>query len=191
MILNKKYSKEDYLVLKEKIIEHMKETKEYGEFFPPSVAPVYYNETQGNLYMPISKEDALNRGWQWEENLPGTFGKETISGADIPDSINDISDDYLKQIFSCTTCSKNYNLTTNELLFYRKEIIPLPRRCPNCRYKSRIDLRPVRKLWHRSCMCDKSNHDHTDVCLNEFETSYSPDRTEIIYCEQCYQAEIL
>lgn len=27
-------------------------------------------------------------------------------------------------------------------------------------------------------------------CQNEFETSYSPDRPEIIYCEKCYQQEI-
>ena len=43
MILNKKYSKEEYHKLKEKIIEHMKKTGEYGEFFPPSIAPVCYN----------------------------------------------------------------------------------------------------------------------------------------------------
>ena len=191
MILNKKYSKDEYLLLKEKIIEHMKSTGEYGEFFPPSIAPVYYNETQGNLYMSMSKEDAISRGWNWEEGLPGTFGKETITASDIPDNIIDISDDYLKEIFSCTSCTKNYNLTTDELLFYRKEIIPLPRKCPNCRYKSRIDLRPVRKLWYRSCMCDISNHGHEGKCANEFETSYAPDRPEKVFCESCYQKEVL
>jgi len=28
-------------------------------------------------------------------------------------------------------------------------------------------------------------------CPNEFETSYSPERPEIIYCEQCYNAEVV
>ncbi len=27
-------------------------------------------------------------------------------------------------------------------------------------------------------------------CPNEFETSYAPDRPEIVYCEQCYQSEV-
>ncbi len=27
-------------------------------------------------------------------------------------------------------------------------------------------------------------------CPNEFETSYAPDRPEIIYCEKCYQQEV-
>jgi len=39
-------------------------------------------------------------------------------------------------------------------------------------------------------MCDKSTHDHKEKCPNEFETSYSPTREEIIYCERCYQKEV-
>jgi len=192
MIFNKKYSKEEYFVLKEQIINHMKQTKEYGEFFPPSIAPVYYNETQGNLYMPMSKEEVLARGWKWEDNTPGTFGKETISSADIIDVIEDIPDTYLNEILSCISCSKNYNLAKDELIFYRKENIPLPRSCPNCRYKRRFDLRPQRKLWHRACMCDQRGHLHGEIhCQNEFETSYAPNRPEKVYCEACYQAEVL
>jgi len=190
MILNKKYSKADYLVLKEKIIEHMKKTGEYGEFFPPSMAPVYYNETQGNLYMPMTKEEVLAKGWHWEENIPGTFGKETILSEAIPDKIEDVPDAFLNEIFICIDCSKNYNITQNELLFLRKEKIPFPRKCPNCRYKRRFDLRPQRKLWHRTCMCDKTTHTHQGKCVVELETSYAPERPEIVYCEKCYQQEI-
>lgn len=190
MIFNKKYAKSEYEALKEKIIEHMKKGGEYGEFFPPSIAPVYYNETQGILYEPMTKEEVKELGWQWEDNIPGTKGKETIESGDIPDKIEDILDSYLKEIFACNNCSKNYNITENELLFYRKEIIPFPRKCPNCRYKRRFDLRPLRKLWHSRCNCDKSSHGHDKVCSNEFETSYSPDRKEKIYCEKCYQQEV-
>ncbi len=190
MILNKKYNKEDYIVLKEKIIEHMKSTNEYGEFFPPEIAPVYYNETQGNVYMPLSKEEVLGKGWHWEETTTGTFGKETIHSNDIPDKIQDILDTYLKEIFSCTGCSKNYNITQNELLFYRKENIPLPRKCPNCRYKRRFDLRPSRELWHRVCMCDQTHTNHGGKCGIEFKTSYAPERLEKVYCEKCYQQEV-
>ena len=124
----------------------------------------------------------MAKGWQWEDNVPGTLGKETISLASIPDKIQDVSDSYLKEIFACVVCSKNYNITQNELLFYRKENIPLPRKCPNCRYKRRFDLRPPRKLWHRKCM--------KEGCLNEFETTYAPGRPEKVYCESCYNKEV-
>ncbi len=178
MIFNKKYSKEDYLVLKERIIERMKSTGEYGEFFPPEMAPVYYNETQGNLYLPMTKEEVLAKGWQWEDNLPGTFGKETVSTANMPDKITDVADSYLKEVFACMSCSKNYNISQNELLFYRKENIPLPRKCPNCRYKRRFDLHPKRQLWDGSCM--------KEGCKNEFKTCYQPSSGVKVYCDKCY-----
>ncbi len=191
MIFNKKYSKEDYLNLKEKIIEHMKSTGEFGEFFPPSIAPVYYNETQGNMYMPLSKDEVLAKGWHWEDNTPGTFGKETISVNDIPDRIGDVDDTIIKEIFACSACNKNYNISQNELLFYKKENLPLPRKCPNCRYQRRFDMRPARRLWHRVCMCDRSHAHHAGgACAVEFETCYAPERPEQVYCEQCYQQEV-
>ncbi|MEI6280432.1 MAG: hypothetical protein WCP17_00315 [bacterium] len=192
MIFNKKYLKADYQILKDKIIEHMKKTGEYGEFFPPEIAPVYYNETQGNLYEPMTKEEVLAKGWKWEDHTPGTFGKETIQSIFIPDRIEDVQDSYLREVFACTECSKNYNVVPNELLFYRKEKIPFPRKCPNCRYKRRFDLRPPRKLWHKKCMCDKQEHtNHLGfICKNEFETSYAPERPEKVYCESCYNKEV-
>jgi hypothetical protein len=30
-----------------------------------------------------------------------------------------------------------------------------------------------------------------EPCPNEFETSYAPERQEIVYCENCYNAEIV
>jgi hypothetical protein len=40
-------------------------------------------------------------------------------------------------------------------------------------------------------MCDKKNHFHgKEKCKVEFETSYAPERPEIIYCEKCYQREV-
>ena len=183
MIFNKKYSKEEYFELKSKIIEYMKKTGEYGEFFPPSISPVCYNETQGQHYMPLSKDEVLARGWQWEDKVPGIFGKETIKPEKIPDDIKDINDEFTKEILVCTSCTKNYNITTDELTFYRREEIPIPKECPECRYSKRFNLRLPRKLWHRSCM--------KEGCTNEFETSYAPDRSEIVYCERCYQQSVV
>jgi hypothetical protein len=46
-------------------------------------------------------------------------------------------------------------------------------------------------------MCDgkvyenTAKHDHENRCPNEFETSYAPDRKEIVYCEACYLKEVI
>ena len=70
--------------------------------------------------------------------------------------------------------------------------IPIPRLHPNIRYKNRFALRNPMKLWNRKCMCDKFNHPNHigSACEVEFETSYAPERLEIVYCEKCYQQEV-
>ncbi|MEK7555002.1 MAG: hypothetical protein AAB518_03410 [Patescibacteria group bacterium] len=193
MILNKKYSPEEFKAIKEKIISHMKSAGEYGEFFPITLSPFGYNESHNWLFKEkLTKEEVVTRGWKWEDNTPGTFGKETLLPEQIPDDIAQISDDMLKQVLKCETCSRNYNIVQPELEFYRREKIPIPRHCYACRDLARIALRAPRKLWHRSCVCRQSSHFHgNEKCLNEFETPYSSDRPEKIYCEQCYQAEVV
>lgn len=52
-ILNKKYSEEEYKTLKAKLIEHMKKTGEWGEFFPSTLSPFKYEETVANAYFPL------------------------------------------------------------------------------------------------------------------------------------------
>ena len=58
-IFNKQYSKEDYENQVAKIISHMIETKEWGEFFHPSLSPFGYNETVAMEYYPLEKTDPL------------------------------------------------------------------------------------------------------------------------------------
>ena len=53
-----------------------------------------------------------------------------------------------------------------------------------------MSVRPHRALWHRQCMCTQNEHDHEGRCPIEFETAYSPDGKELIYCEDCYNKEI-
>jgi len=83
---------------------------------------------------------------------------------------------------------------SEDLKFHRRANLPLPRLCPNCRHAARIKQRNPLKLWHRTCMCENAKHNHPPAggakCPNEFETAYSPERPEIIYCESCYQKEV-
>lgn len=67
-ILNKQYTKEEYEALVPRIIEHMKKTGEWGEFFPISLSPFAYNETNGQEHFPLSREEALQKGYTWKED---------------------------------------------------------------------------------------------------------------------------
>ena len=179
-ILNKKYTKEEYLSLKDKIIEQMKKNNEWGENVPIKLSPFGYNETAAMEYFPLTKEQATVKGYPWENTQTGTYSEETISQEDINDNIEDVKDDILKQILVCVKCKKNYRLSERELTLYKKMKIPIPEKCPECRYQERLFFRPERKLYKSKCA----------KCNIDIETTYAPERPEIVYCEDCYKIEV-
>ena len=204
-ILNKQYTKEEYEELIPKIKQQMMDVPyidkkgrvyKYGEFFPAELSTFCYNETQAQDYFPISKEKALEMGYRWRDRKINEY-EITIESKNLPDNLDNVSDSITKEIIGCENKEKNsnycrgaYKITIDELNLYRKLGVPLPHFCFNCRHEARLKKRNPMKLWHRSCMCEKENHDHVGVCQNEFETSYAPDRPEIIYCEACYNKEV-
>ncbi len=181
-ILNKKYDEESYKELKKKIINHMKKTGEWGEFFRPGVSLFKYNETVADEWHPIEKEKALELGYGWADKLPELVGKGTIDMDKLPDSIDDIDDSICKEVLTCTSCSKNYKVIKGEFEIYKRLGTPIPRYCVDCRYLARKGLLNEKKLYHRQCMNEK--------CTNEFETTYASDRPEKVLCEKCYRKEI-
>jgi hypothetical protein len=240
-IFNKQYSKEEYFKLREKIIAHMNEMPytdkqgriyKYGEFFPPEFSPFAYNETIAQDFFPLTKEQAEAKGYLWREPETKEF-KTTINAGDpapegrgsplsagvrrLPDNIKDVRDDILKEIIGCADCGKAYRIIEMELQFYRRIPLPLPRKCPECRFKDRFKFVNPPKFWPAKCQCggtksdskritnnsDKSSvisreayanataHPHGGApCPNEFETSYAPESPAIIYCESCYNSEV-
>jgi len=190
-ILNTQYSQEEFTQLKARLVEHMKMTGEWGEFLPPSLSPFAYNESIVNEYMSLTKEEAVSQGFRWSDDLPGTTGQETMRHEQLPSDPNRYTVELSRHILSCNECKKNYKLIPQEIEFYVTYRLSLPQLCFNCRHMKRMSMRNPRKLWHRQCMCDKDSHDHEDRCAVEFETTYAPDRQEIIYCEQCYQKEVI
>ncbi|MFH0819081.1 MAG: zinc-ribbon domain containing protein [Patescibacteria group bacterium] len=189
-ILNKQYSDADYKKLKSQIIAHMQATGEYGEFFPLNISPFAYNESLANDFYPLSKAEVMQKGLYYSENLPQVTGKETIKTEDIPDQIINITEEICQKVLICKECSRNYKIIKQEYNYYKQHDIPLPRECMYCRYKKRMTKVNQANLWHRQCDCTQPDHGHAGRCTNEFETTYSPDRKELVYCEDCYRKEI-
>lgn len=187
-ILNQRYAEGEFLKLRARLIEHMKATNEWGEFFPIRYSPFAYNESEANEFYPLAQTQVQTNGWQWQEQLPGSFGKETITV--IPDAITQVDDSITQAVVACARCHRNFRYIQAEVEYYKKQGISLPDQCPNCRYSRRMQRRPLYSFWHRQCMCTQTDHGHAGRCLTEFETTYSPDRKELVYCEHCYQKEI-
>lgn len=190
-IFNKQYTKEEYEKLVSHIIEQMNALPyqdkkgniyKYGEYFPIELSYFGYNESSAIEQFPMSEDEALSVGYNWQDNVQKTIGKETLFPTNIPESIDEVDDSILEEVLACVDCRRNYKIVQNELSFYRKMKIPIPRKCFYCRHKSRVEKTTPFKLWHRKCM--------NKGCKNEFETSYAPERPEIVYCEKCYQKEV-
>ena len=177
-ILNKQYSKEEYESLASKIIAHMRKTGEWGEFFPSRFSPFAYNESIAQEFFPLSKEQTASRGLKWREDDESSNYLGPL--VEISASIHDVSDDITKHILRCEVTDKPFKIIPQELKFYREMKLPVPKKCPDQRHRERMALRNPRKLWSRECA----------KCRKSIETTYAPDRPEIVYCEECYLASV-
>jgi ferredoxin len=205
--LNKQHSKKEYEELIEKIKRHMDEMPyvdkkgriyKFGEFFPTQLSAYAYNETFGFPWYPKSKEEVLAEGWRWQDPPVRSY-EITMPPENLPDHVKDAPDSISEEIIGCAhcgtcneQCTTAFRITSRELAFYRKMNIALPRFCPNCRSAQRLQWRNSFTLYHRKCMCGNAGHFHAAAaCPNEFETTFSPDKPETIYCAECYKAEYL
>ena len=173
-ILNKQYSKEEYEALVPKIIEHMQKTGEWGEFFPVKCSPFGYNESVADEFFPLSKEAILDRNYGWKVDDESNSYQGPVT--EFPDNIEAVDDSILQKILTCETTGKLYKLIPQELEFYRRMKLAIPRRAPNQRHADRLALRNPQTLWPRACA----------GCLLQIESSYAPERPEKVYCDACY-----
>jgi len=189
-ILNKQYTKEKYEKLIFQIKKHMDDMPyvdkkgrvyKYGEFFPYEFSSFGYDETIAREYFPLSKDEAVVRGYNWKDRVENKY-TITKNAGELPDDIKNVNDSILDEVIECAVTKKAFKITPFELQFYRRMNIPLPRIHQDERYKQRLALKNPMQLWHRKCM--------KPDCPNEFETSYAPERPEIVYCERCYQGEV-
>ena len=133
---------------------------DYGEFFPVELSPLAYNESVAIDYFPKTKEQVQADGYLWREPEERKF-------------------EITPETPACETCKRAYRILDRELEFYKRFSLPLPRICHRCRFvQRRSKLNPMQ--WYHS-QCAK--------CGKEIETTFAPERPEIIYCELCYQQE--
>ncbi|MFA6992036.1 MAG: hypothetical protein WC269_02000, partial [Candidatus Gracilibacteria bacterium] len=178
-ILNKQYSKEEYETLKERIIEHMKETGEWGEFFPAAISPFGYNETVAQEYFPLKKDEALKCGYNWQdhEQISKVSNLQVVKASDLSDEIGREIPEYA---IEGERNRRLFKIIKKEFDYYLNNGLPLPRKDPDQRHFDRLKLRETRKLSSRNC----------SSCGIEISSVYDNGRKEKVYCEKCYLKEI-
>ena len=198
-ILNKQYSKEEYETLKTKIIEHLKKTNEWGQFFPIWMSPFPYNSTMAHFYYPLDREKAKKlvatheKFWptrksatefeslQWmdpKKYFPNAVAPKVVSP---PDSLLECSGkNIVPSVFSCKKTKKPFRVIGQELAIYQKLKIPLPDLCPMERFRIRNKNYNPRLLHDRKCA----------KCAKDLKSTFAPDDPRIILCETHYREYI-
>lgn len=188
-ILNKQYAKEEYLKLKEKIVADMKKNPwiskaghsyTYGEFLPPELSPFGYNETMSYEYNLLNKKEAEAEGYNWYDIPKQTYNFTCLSNS-LPQTFAEVTKEIKNEVIKCSTCDKAFNISDVEFELLEKFNQPIPHSCPRCRYNRRFQRTNKPVIFDRIC----------NNCGKSIKTPYSPDRQEIVYCEKCYQQEVI
>lgn len=86
---------------------------------------------------------------------------------------------------TCKHCQQPFDITDQDLAFYadvsptiggKKQLIPPPTHCPDCRKQRRHAWRNERKLYHRQC----------NKCHKEIISIYAADKPYQAYCLTCW-----
>jgi hypothetical protein len=179
-ILNKQYTKEEYESLKNKIITDMKKNNEYGKFLPYSMSAGPFNFSTSYLYFPeTKKEDILKLGGYWQD-----FDESHIEGmptSELPDSINEVDENICSQALICPETGWRFNISENELTFYKQNNIPLPRKHFDVRIKDLVKYSTVLKTTPYKCF----------YCKSDIQAYYPKEwGYKNIACEDCYQKNL-
>lgn len=183
---NKPYSVAEYEEKVGKLIEHMRQTKEWWEFFPTQLSPFGYNETVAYEYFPLTEKEARARGYSWHDGenkntyvgpfytpLPIEQYDEKIVGYEVAQKNIDA---LLAGIIACEVTKKPFKVIKQELVFYIENHLPLPTKHPDVRHGERMSQRNTRELHANTC----------SECGIDVMTTYK-NRPEKILCENCYR----
>lgn len=176
-ILNRRYSPEDYNKTVLRIVEQMKKNGEWGEFFPPRLSPQPYNSAVTQDYFPLDRAGIERLGARWEPAVENVSASGAGPLTPVPQTAAEIAG---PGIYKCSASGRPFKITAQELDFYSRLSLPPPAVSFQERHRRRLGRRNPRRLWSREC----------DRCRKPIQTSYSPDRPEKIFCEDCYRQEV-
>ncbi len=184
-IFNVQYTEQEYWKKVDEIKTAMLARGEYGEFFPPQHSPFPYRISMSASYAGFRDFDnAARYGYDTtmvEEDRDMAEG-DTVRSSELSGDIKDVSDDVCAKVILDEENNKQFRIIPQELAFYRAHELPLPREHPSVRMQRwRDTFNLYTEFYERAC----------PKCGTSFETTYAPERPELVYCEECYQKEIV
>ncbi len=113
-----------------------------------------------------------------EINIPDWI--ETVAAKSLMWSAESIDNSILQKAILCESTSRPFRLIKQELDFYRKHKLPLPKKHPDVRYEERSAKRPWREVYLRTC----------DSTWEQMLSMYPQNVPFRVLCEEEYKKEI-
>jgi len=181
-VLNKQYTPEEYWPLVDAIKTEMLGSGEYGEHPEMTFSAQAYNFSLAGLYYPLPDETIRKLGGYIAEEPDTNVGSiETVESADLPDTIAQTDDSILAKAIICEETGRPFRIIPEELAFYRKLGVPLPHVHPNVRLDRKYRFSPTGIRYYTLCA----------KCGKDIQSIFDPKDGYLLYCESCYQQEVI
>ncbi len=112
------------------------------------LSPFPYNISAAQDYLPLSRDEALRRGYCWRDADPQDYLAATESP---PLEIAKVRDSVTQETLACAVTGKNFRIQSSELQLYRKIAEPLPDFCFEERHRRRLAMRNGRIMYTIPC----------------------------------------
>lgn len=179
-IFNKPYSPEEYKNLKTRIIAYMKQTGEYGKFFPGYFAANPYDESISGFYWPLDKKTADRFGFRLSGRKP-VRPANALDSDGVPDSVTDADEKITEKVFWDDIAGHPFQIQAADIVFSKELGIPLPYTYYARRLQENFRMIPFNGMT-RTVKCGK--------CGKETETGWTEEFDGRILCEECYLKEV-
>jgi len=88
--------------------------------------------------------------------------------------------EYKNLVLGCQNCKTDFVIEPDDFSFYEKMKVPVPKVCPDCRFKMRALFRNETTLYSgRKC----------NLCGKSVVSMYNPKSPYTIYCKECYLSD--
>jgi CxxC-x17-CxxC domain-containing protein len=180
-IFNEQYTEDEYWKKLDSLKTEMLARGEYGEFFPMNFSMFPYNASFASLLFPSSQEDVERMGGWWHDPDVPAVREETVTADMIPESINDVPDTITEKVIEGIVSKRPFKIRPADLAFYRRKNTPLPLEHPRDRIMRRFSYANYFRMSEAACA----------KCGRKIQAGYNPSEGYIVYCESCYQSEVV
>lgn len=181
-IFNKQYTKEEYYKIIDSIKVEMLNRGEYSDGLGLEFSAQAYNFSIAMVSYPLSNEQIKNLGGYVADDPDTNAGSiDIIKYTDVPETINEVSDDILTKAIQCSISGRPFRIIKSEVDFYKQMNLPIPIVHPSIRMENQYKIASPGKKHQASCK----------KCSKNIESMFDPKEGFILFCEKCYQLEVL